>query len=81
MAPPNGGASQLTNGSLMLDLMALMTSSSLQPVTTRQDGTPPVLHALPDGWPRQRLPTIGSLRVTIVPTATAPVISDTKRQR
>jgi hypothetical protein len=36
MAPPKGGASHLTNGSLKLDLMALMTSSSLQPVTTRQ---------------------------------------------
>ena len=36
MAAPRGGASHLTNGSLMLDRIMLMTSSSPQPVPTRQ---------------------------------------------
>jgi len=31
MAAPKGGASHLTNGSLKLDLMMLMTSSSCNP--------------------------------------------------
>src|SRR6478735_3638083 len=45
-AAPRGGASHLTSGSLMLDVMMLMTSSSLQPVTTRQESAPPVPQAL-----------------------------------
>jgi hypothetical protein len=40
MAAAMGGASHLANGSLELDLM-LMTSSSLQSVTTRHDDAPP----------------------------------------
>jgi hypothetical protein len=66
MAPPNGGASHLANGSLKLDLMTLIPPLDGQLVAARQDGAPSVLGALRLRVGRgQRPRTARSLRATI----------------